>query len=107
MPSHPSNWELEMAISEQLSFWQRLRNFVTVWKHVYWSRTTFLPEQDAVAKKYLGNDVPNVSDMEKNVSLIFVVQQGPISYARPNIPKVIEIGGFHVTKQTANLPKVI
>lgn len=104
--SHPSNWELYTSASEPFTFWQRINNFVIFWKYIYHHRTVFLPSQEALAKKYFGDDIPALSELEKNVSLVFVNQQLPISYLRPNVPKIMETCSFHVSKKIQTLPKV-
>lgn len=102
-----TNWELGADASEALSFWQRLKNFIHIYEYVYWYETTYLSQQETIARKFFGNDIPALSDLTRNISLILVNQQRPISYAVPNIPKVIEIGGFHVSKGNKPLPKVL
>ncbi|XP_046630100.1 UDP-glycosyltransferase UGT5-like isoform X1 [Neodiprion virginianus] len=105
IPSHSSNWDTEEMIFGEATFWQRLKNFIWVWKFLYKYRTRYMPAQQALARKYFGNDIPDISDIEKNVSVVFVNQQTPISYLRPNIPKVIDIGGFHIAREIKPLPK--
>ncbi|XP_046747843.1 UDP-glycosyltransferase UGT5-like [Diprion similis] len=105
LPSHPSTWEFQSNINSPSTFWERLCNFIQVWRYLYFYRTVHMPTQEAVARKYLGSNMPSLTDIEKNISLIFVNQQGPISFARPNVPGVIQIGGFHIVKSTERLPK--
>ncbi|XP_046751368.1 uncharacterized protein LOC124414463 [Diprion similis] len=105
LSSHPSNWDCGATVLGKLTLWQRLKNFVKTWRYLYWYRTDFMPANQAIARKYFGNNVPDLRDLEKNISLIFVNQQAPISHVRPNIPKIIEIGGFHVSKQVKPLSK--
>ncbi|XP_046601304.1 uncharacterized protein LOC107222351 [Neodiprion lecontei] len=104
--SDPSNWQLDMK-SPGSSWipWRRLDNFIQSWRFIHYHRTVILPKYQKIAEKYLGIDIPDLHDLEKNVSLIFVNQQGPISFAKPNVPKVIEIGGFHVADKIKPLPK--
>lgn len=101
-----SHHELETELSEQPSFWKRLQHFWTIWRYLYCYRTTIISKYEAVARKHFGSDIPGLNDLAKNVSLQLVTQQRTISYARPNVPKVIEIGGFHVSKKSTSLPKV-
>ncbi|XP_046627123.1 UDP-glycosyltransferase UGT5-like isoform X1 [Neodiprion virginianus] len=105
MPSHPAHWDAEIKELGRLSFWQRLQNFVHAWRFVHFYRTDYLPRQQAIAEKHFGRGIPDVADMENNVSLVFVNQQAPISFVKPNIPKIIDIGGFHVSKQIEPLSK--
>ncbi|XP_046751365.1 uncharacterized protein LOC124414461 [Diprion similis] len=99
MPSHPAHWDAEIKELGRLSLWQRLQNFVHAWRFLHFYRTDYLPRQQAIAEKYFGSGIPDVADLERNVSLVFVNQQAPISFVKPNIPKIIDIGGFHVSKQ--------
>ncbi|XP_046751366.1 uncharacterized protein LOC124414462 [Diprion similis] len=105
MPSHPSHWDAKIQVIGKLTFWQRLQNFVQLWTFLYWYRTDYMQEQQATARKYFGNDISDIGELEKNVSLVFVNQQSSISFVRPNIPRVIDIGGFHMSKQTKPLSK--
>ncbi|XP_046627120.1 UDP-glycosyltransferase UGT5-like isoform X1 [Neodiprion virginianus] len=105
MPSHPAHWDAEIKELGRLSFWQRLQNFVHAWRFVHFYRTDYLPRQQAIAEKHFGRGIPDVADIENNVSLVFVNQQAPISFVKPNIPKIIDIGGFHVSKQIEPLSK--
>lgn len=65
-----------------------------------------MPRQEAIAKKYFGDKISSLADAERNISLIFVNQQNPIIFSRPNVPKIIEIGGFHISKHSQPLPEV-
>ncbi|XP_012260499.2 uncharacterized protein LOC105688622 [Athalia rosae] len=106
LSTHPSNWQLRPeAIFVQQTFWQRIKRFVQSWKYVYYWKTEYVAKQQEIAEEFFGNDIPDIQDIEKNVSLIFVNQQTPISFARANVPKVIEIGGLHVSKKLPELPK--
>lgn len=67
----------------------------------------FYPAQQAMAEKYLGKNIPDIIDIEKNMSLVLVNQQETISFARPRTPNIILFGSFHVSSKLAPLPKVI
>ncbi|XP_046751146.1 uncharacterized protein LOC124414214 [Diprion similis] len=105
LPSHPSTWEMDVKLRDSWIPWQRLENFYQTWRNIYHYRTVSLPKQKEIAEEYLGIEVSDLHDLEKNISLIFVNQQGPISFVRPNVPNVIEIGGFHVSDKIKPLPK--
>lgn len=67
----------------------------------------YYPQQQAIAEKYLGKNIPDIRDMEKNMSIIFCNQQEVLSFARPKTPNVIPFGFLHILKKPAVLPKVI
>jgi len=106
LPSHPSSWEME-TVSLDPSFWQRTKNFIRQWYHIYCVFNRFLPAQQALAERYLGRDIPRLSDMLKNISMIFQNQEKVISHVRPNMPSVISFSGLHLLKKPAPLSKVI
>ncbi|XP_046627127.1 UDP-glycosyltransferase UGT5-like [Neodiprion virginianus] len=105
MPSQPPYWNGRGIGLEKLTFWQRLCNFVQTWRFLFHYRTTYMQTQQEIARKYFGNDIPDLCDLEKNVSLVFANQQAPISYVRPNVPKIIDIGGLHISDRLEPLSK--
>ncbi|XP_020710188.2 UDP-glycosyltransferase UGT5-like [Athalia rosae] len=105
LPSHPSNWEINLDAHGSPTLWERIKNFVTVWKHIYYYRTYHMRKQQEIAEEYFGKDIPDIRDIEKNISLVFVNQQTPISFVRAHVPKYIEIGNFHVSREIVKLPK--
>lgn len=58
-----------------------------------------------VVRRHLGDDVPNLYEISKNVS--FILQNGhvSVSYPRPFMPNVAEIACIHC-KPAQPLPKV-
>ncbi|EFN73603.1 Ecdysteroid UDP-glucosyltransferase [Camponotus floridanus] len=105
LPSHPSNWEMKEVTGFNLSLWQRLKNVIEQWYHIYCVLNHFFPQQQAIAEKYLGKNIPNIVDMERNISIIFHHQQEALSFIRPKTPNVIVFGNSHVSKNTPTLPK--
>ncbi|KAL6435761.1 hypothetical protein ACFW04_005568 [Cataglyphis niger] len=105
LPSHPSNWEMEKATGFNLSLWQRLNNFIQYWYYVYYVLNYFFPEQQAIAEKYLGKNIPDIRDMERNISFMLHFQQEAMSFIRPTTPNVIVIGNLHILKEPPALPK--
>lgn len=106
IPSHPSNWELNEQFGENPSFWQKLESFIGVWRYLYYWSTTFLNMEEASAKKYLGDDIPHVIDIMKNMSILLVNQNPVISYPRPELTNVIFFNSFHIQKPPPALSKV-
>ncbi|KAL0128982.1 hypothetical protein PUN28_003991 [Cardiocondyla obscurior] len=105
MPSHPSAWEMEDKAGFNLSLWRRIKNFVIQWYYIYEELNHFYPEQQAIAEKYLGKDIPDISDMERNISIIFQNQQEALSFVRSKPSNVLAFGNFHISKKPAALPK--
>lgn len=106
MTSYPSNWDHYATTPGELSFYQRLKNFIAVWKYLLYYRTVIVNTHQAIARKHFGDDIPDLNELEKNISLVFENQQIPMSFVKPNVPKVIGISGFHVKKKIDPLPTV-
>lgn len=95
-----------IPLSSTMSFWERMLNllFDSYWRlfEVYsWSIAS-----GEIGRKYLGEDVPNPIEIEKNVSLVLSYSNFVINSPVPTLPDVIEVGGMHC-KPPKPLPKVI
>lgn len=106
LPSHISNWQTNTIPESNMSFWRRLVNFCEVWKHMYDWVNVHIPIEDAIAKKYLGEDLPHIDDITKNMSIYLVNKHPALSYVRSELPNVIFFHGFHIAKVPPALPKV-
>ncbi|XP_011059492.1 PREDICTED: LOW QUALITY PROTEIN: UDP-glucuronosyltransferase 2B19-like [Acromyrmex echinatior] len=105
LPSHPSTWEMEDTTDFNLSLWQRIENFIRLWYHIYCTLNYFYSEQQTIAEKYLGKNIPHISDMERNISFVFQNQQEILSFVRPQTSNVLPFGNFHILKKLAALPE--
>ncbi|XP_029669275.1 UDP-glucuronosyltransferase 2B9-like isoform X2 [Formica exsecta] len=105
LPSHPSSWEMGKATGFNLSFWERLNNFIQLWYYIYYVLNHFFAEQQAIAEKYLGKNIPDIRDIEKNMSIVLQNEQEAISFIRPTMSNIITFGNSHILKQPPALPK--
>jgi len=106
MPSHSSNWELESFTGLNQPFWRRLVNFVNTWWNIYSWFNNFANKQQKIAEKYFGNDIPHITDVAKNMSLVLINQEPLLAYARPEIPNIVHFSGLHISKTPPSLSKV-
>ncbi|XP_070161125.1 UDP-glucosyltransferase 2-like [Polyergus mexicanus] len=105
LPSHPSTWEMAEVTGFNLSFWERLNNFIQLWYYIYCVLNHFFPEQQAIAEKYLGKNIPDIRDIEKNISIVLHNEQEAISFIRPTMPNIIKFGNLHILEKPPALPK--
>lgn len=105
LPSHDSTWEMEANVGTGLSFWQRLKNFWMLWHWIYVTLRDLYPRHQQLAEKYFGTSLPQVVDLMRNTSLIFVNEDPIMSYARPNLPNIIRFNSIHVSKKPELLPQ--
>ncbi|KAG5863260.1 hypothetical protein JTB14_023282 [Gonioctena quinquepunctata] len=105
-PTHPLvSPDIMLNFHGQLNFfdkvWSVLHN-ILYRMFYYWYA---LPIADKVARKYFGEDMPYLGDIEKNISLILTTVNPIIHPVRPNVPNVIEINQIHI-REKRPLPKV-
>jgi glucuronosyltransferase len=96
-----------LKFSDKMNIWERMINtlmgtFLRLLRNYY-----YLPGQDAIMRKHFNNsnDLPSLSEIEHMTSLLFINHHFSISYSKPLMPNIIQIGGIHV-KPPKNLPQV-
>lgn len=104
-PVHPIlNPDFTVTIGTE-TFFERVELAVfAIWQRYYYYYVT-QPKLDVVVKKYFGEDMPYVGDIEGNVSLVFQCTNPVMHKARPNLPMIIEMGRMHI-KPKKPLPQV-
>ncbi|XP_076766939.1 uncharacterized protein LOC143433487 [Xylocopa sonorina] len=107
VPSHDSTWELETNTGENLPFWNRLKNFYTVWRFIYIVQNHLIPIGQKVAEQYFGTELPQVVDIMANTSVVFLNVDHIMSYARPEVPNIIRFHAVHNAGEPKPLPQDI
>ncbi|CAG9856178.1 unnamed protein product [Phyllotreta striolata] len=106
-PTHPVvNPDYMMGLSGEMSFFERMQSLLfNFWYRAvyYWY---FLPNSDKLARKYFGNDIPYLGDIERNTSLVMMSCNPLINSVVPNVPNLIEISQMHI-REKKPLPKDI
>lgn len=100
--------ELFFPYTDHMTFPQRLRNGI-FHSLVFLYAQVVMWDQDAVVKKYFGEDTPSLSDIRKDVALVLTNTHPTVFYPRPMAQNVIPIGGppFHLEGRAVQpLPKV-
>jgi glucuronosyltransferase len=104
-PSYMPNYLV--SYSSHMTFSERLYNFVINMITITSYQYSYIPKQEAIARKYFKEDLPSFQDIWKNFSIILVNTLVGLDDPRPLLPNVIPIGGMHVEKQPKPLPKVL
>ncbi|XP_050506054.1 UDP-glycosyltransferase UGT5-like [Diabrotica virgifera virgifera] len=106
-PTHPIvSPDVMLNFYGRLSFFEKVQSFLyNIWYRMfyYWYA---LPKADKIARKYFGEDMPYLGDLERNISLLLLNVNPIIHNARPNVPNIIEINQMHI-KERKPLPKDI
>ncbi|XP_025834188.1 UDP-glucuronosyltransferase 2B19 isoform X7 [Agrilus planipennis] len=104
-PLHPVlNPDTVLGYGRILSFWQRIVSTYSQIRYVLRYDYEIMPELDRIARKYFGDDMPYLGDIEKNVSIILTTHNFITSKPKPTVPALIEIGNVHL-KKNVKLPQ--
>lgn len=106
LPSHESTWEMESRTGPNLSFWNRLKNFLIMSKSLYFGYHQLLPAHQQLAEKYFGPDVPQLTDILKNTSVLFVNQPAMLTPARPRLANIVPFSSFHINENSEPMTQV-
>ncbi|CAH0559279.1 unnamed protein product [Brassicogethes aeneus] len=92
-PSHPVYApDHNLPIPNNLSFRDRLMSgLYAVYVRVYY-HLIVLPREDALARTYLGKDIPYLGDIERNISLLLLNRNPVFHRVMPVVPAIVELG---------------
>ncbi|VEN46990.1 unnamed protein product [Callosobruchus maculatus] len=104
-PNPPSLYsEMFLPYHGRMNFSERFRSTLYYLWSRYYLNFEALPKCDQIARKYLGNDIPYIQDIEKNMSLLLLTTNPILYEPRPNVPTVISMEQMHI-KPVKPLPK--
>ncbi|XP_076291113.1 UDP-glucosyltransferase 2 [Lasioglossum baleicum] len=93
-----------ISFPPQMDFWQRTYNVL----HTIYHKWNFLhhsSEQTEIARKYLGDNIPDVRSLERNISMILVNSFIGMNGVKDMNPALVEVGGLHVQEEGVELPE--
>jgi glucuronosyltransferase len=93
--------------SDRMNLWQRVLNTLGITFQKVSRCLYYLPKQQAVLEKYFSDyaPLPSISELDSSTSLILANHHFSISYPRPLMPNIVEVGGMHL-KPAKKLPEV-
>ncbi|XP_019531373.3 UDP-glycosyltransferase UGT5-like [Aedes albopictus] len=99
---------VHIGFSNPMDFWQRLTNVLFTILDNYLITHHLYPAQEEIFRAAFPNATRSLSELRKDaVSLVLVNNHFSLSYPRPYVPNMIEIGGFHVKRKVNQLPENI
>jgi glucuronosyltransferase len=96
-----------LSNKDKMNFGERMINTLlgTAWRlgRMYY----YLPGQDAIMRKHFNDsdDLPSLAAIEYTTSLVLLNHHFSISYPRPLMPNMVQVGGMHV-RPPKKLPQV-
>ncbi|XP_011193318.1 UDP-glycosyltransferase UGT5 [Zeugodacus cucurbitae] len=93
-----------VPLTDHMNFWQRLLNLWWTTVERVHLHTIMLPYYEEVYKHYFPNSSTELKQLRKNMSLLLLNQHFSLSYPRPYVPNVIEVGGIFLPDKANPLP---
>ncbi|XP_038117139.1 UDP-glycosyltransferase UGT4 [Culex quinquefasciatus] len=99
---------VHLGLTDRMNFWQRFGNVMFDVLDKTLLAYYFHPVQEKLYREAFPNASRSLDEMIKHsVSAVLVNSHFSISYPRPYVPNMIEIGGFHVNRKVNPLPENI
>ncbi|XP_055379870.1 UDP-glycosyltransferase UGT5-like [Condylostylus longicornis] len=92
----PHGW---LSYDDKMNFYERITNTALSVYDDFFREVIYFPQQDELVKKYYSHlklNIPSVSKLEKNISLILLNSYIPLINPRPEVPGMIAVGGVHI-----------
>jgi glucuronosyltransferase len=84
-----------LEFSDDMNFYQRVVNTLLTWLLDFLLVSVLGPANTKIYRQYLGQDYPNLVEIESKVSIVFSNSHFSINSPRPTLPDIVEIGGIH------------
>ena len=105
-----TSWIPDLRLSPQLpmNFWERIQNTLGPLMEYFERQLWYYPKLDAIFKEALGlAEMPLMSDLERDTSLIFANTHFTEEFARSLPPMYVSVGGMHCEDSSQELTPVI
>ncbi|KAH8351314.1 hypothetical protein KR084_003526 [Drosophila pseudotakahashii] len=93
--------------TDRMNFLERLENHYDVLVEDIHRQLVHLPNMEKVFKKYFPNAKKTMEEIMDSFSLILLGQHFSLSYPRPYMPNMIEVGGMQISHKPKPLPEDI
>lgn len=106
-PTNPALYpDFFLPFSGEMNFFERVVSAVFwVWIRYYSSKYVY-PREDVMIRKHFGEHMPQLKDMERNISMLFLNLNPVFHTVRPLVPGTISVGGGTHLESNRPLPKV-
>ncbi|XP_043255822.1 UDP-glucosyltransferase 2-like isoform X1 [Colletes gigas] len=104
LPSHESTWE-NVYTGTDPTFWDRVKNFVGLWRHLYICYQETISRQHSMVEKYFGKSIPPLIEIIRNITLVFINNDEFVSPARLKSQNHITFSTLQISENPTPLPK--
>ncbi|XP_047113409.1 UDP-glucosyltransferase 2-like [Schistocerca piceifrons] len=98
---------LASAYTDHMDFWQRMDNAQLTLRLLHSFHNVIVPFQDRLIQEHFGADMPSLSVMLRNMSLMITGNDFVLGYPQPMVPGIVHTTGLHISNERKPLPKDI
>ncbi|XP_055848943.1 UDP-glycosyltransferase UGT5-like [Episyrphus balteatus] len=92
------------ALTDQMSLFERIENLAILTFENTFFNWFYLPRQEEMLRKYFPTIKTSLNELRKNTAMVLLNQHVSLSFPRPYLPNMIEVGGLHINRKRKNLP---
>lgn len=97
---------LFMSYTDKMTLWQRVSNHLVAMLEYLVMEGIAMPKQAKLYKEYFpGNAKPLRQLVKEDVALAFINTHFSLSFPRPYVPNMIEVGGLNIDRELGELPE--
>ncbi|XP_037038180.1 UDP-glycosyltransferase UGT4-like isoform X1 [Bradysia coprophila] len=100
----PMSYIPHIAFADLESFLQRVINVLGYIGEEIIMNWFYMPEQEKIYNAIFPDPKPKLEELQKNVSLVLLNNHFSLSFPRPYVPNMIEVGGLQINRTPKPLP---
>ncbi|XP_061392911.1 UDP-glycosyltransferase UGT5-like [Musca vetustissima] len=94
-----------IGYTDRMTYKERMWNVIYQLMELLHVRLVGLPRHRKLMAKYMPHIKEDLWELRTNFSLMFLNQHFSLSYPRPYVPSMVEVGGFQINYQPNKLPE--
>ncbi|XP_065354382.1 UDP-glycosyltransferase UGT5-like [Calliphora vicina] len=95
------------GLTERMTYPERLRNVILSFMELLHARVYIIPGQKKILRTYLPHIKDDIWDLRTNFSIMLLNNHFSLSFPRPYVPSMVEVGGFQIHYKPKPLPQDI
>ncbi|XP_065354386.1 UDP-glycosyltransferase UGT5-like [Calliphora vicina] len=95
------------GLTERMTYLERLKNVILSFMELLHVRIHLIPAQRKLIETYLPHIKDDIWDLRTNFSIMLLNNHFSLSFPRPYVPSMVEVGGFQIHYKPKTLPQDI
>ncbi|XP_055904143.1 UDP-glycosyltransferase UGT5-like [Eupeodes corollae] len=91
-------------LTDRMSLFERIENLAISTFEKLFFYCSYLPRQEKLLSKNFPTITKSIHELRKNTALVLLNQHVSLSFPRPYLPNMIEVGGLHINRKRSVLP---